>query len=542
VPEKTAAFANAVAQAYIDDYTENKSEVASKTVQFIDDRLNDIGEKLKQSEIALETYRTENNIINTTQETDAGIKELSQLKIQLAGLDMKEASLDNLYSYVISKRNFEEVAPNFEAFGDPLFTEMMKGLKQYTQERRELLNKYTPEHEKILLIDAKINDNIKYIKESIRNAKNDIAIKRSELFSAYDEANHRFDSLPSQEKDMVVLEREFQLNQKVYQFLVEKRTEASIAQAATISFHRIIKLAEIPVGPISPKPTMMRIIAGFLGLMIGLAIVYTRRAMRGKIEDKETVEKHSTLPIAGIIKQNTSAAEAREENFYTLSTNLILLNQIKRGTAITITSTIEKEGKTYAAINLAWALSQMGWKVLLCDMNSKQSAFDSYFDSLPANGMVNHIVSHEPIFNCCTEVNRDLFVAPIGTMYTSSSHMFSHQQLGEKIASLKRNFDIVIFDAAATSYTIDAVALMKHADLNLYIVRANLTPQHMVQHADMLKEEYQLSNLMLLINGMHQATNYSGHFTGSLYGYHKQAQNWRLRIKHYVQSYYKRAA
>lgn len=541
VAEKTATFVNALAAAYIQDFVDSKSEAAGKTLNFIDKRLDEVGRQLRESEIALEQFKLANNVINTTQETETGLKKMSELQIQLANLDMQEAALDQLNTQVSTSTDFNNAAPSFGAIGDPLFTEMIKNLKTFSQEKRELLTKYTPENEKVKLVDQKIADIIHYTKESISNAKKNIEVKRKELAGAVETASHEFDGLPTKEKEMVVLDRTFQLNQKIYQFLIEKRTEAAIAEAATISFHRILQHAEIPLKPISPNRTMMIIVAAFVGLMLGLAFVYMRRFVRSKVEDKESIEKMTLLPVTGIIKHHQKNSEQCDENFRTLATNLQLLGHVSKGTLITVTSTIEREGKTYTAIHLAKALSNCGWKVLLVDFNLKHTAFAREFKNLSPKGIADFVLRNESITNCTVETHlENLSVMGCGEKSNGGQSLFSDRNLHNKLNELKNHYDVVIADCAATSYTIDALPVMKSADLNLYVIRSGVTPTHMLQHADILKEEYQLPNMHLLLNGMHHATNYSGHFTGSLYGYHNQARSRMVRMRHYLHYYLKK--
>lgn len=539
VPAKAADFSNALATAYINDYVESKSEAAAKTVQFIDDRLDKIGKELRESELRLEEYRLKNKIINTSQETETGLRQLSQLKVQQTNLDMEEAALNQLDDYVRTKKDFSDAGPAFDAISDPLFTEMVKNLKSYQQERRELLTRYTQDNDKVKLVDGKINDVVRYTQEAIRNARLSINMKRKELDATVQEADHEFDNLPTKEKNMIVLERNFQLNQKVYQFLLEKRTEASIAEAATISFHRIIQYASVPTTPVYPRRGFLLILAGFTGLLGGLAFIYLRRYVRGKIEDKDTIEKYTTSPVAGVIRQfEGKAGDVAASGFSNLSTSLHLQGLVKEKQFITVTSTIQGEGKSFIAENLAKALAQSGWSVALCDLNLLGSAMHTSFSVKIVPGMSDYLkgdASIEDILQPSGEKN--LWVAGTGKPISDSARLFSDPRLKEKMDLFFNHVDIVIFDTPATALAIDSIALMKISGLNLYVVRSEFTPVHMLTYSDMLKEEYAIGHVRIVLNGLHRATNYNGDFTGSQFSYSQKATGISGRFVHYFKHY-----
>ena len=80
---------------------------------------------------------------------------------------MQETGLNQLAEAVGNRKDMNTIGPAFESFQDPLFTEMIKNLKSYQQERRELLTRYTRDHEKVKLVEEKIDDVNSYLREAI---------------------------------------------------------------------------------------------------------------------------------------------------------------------------------------------------------------------------------------------------------------------------------------------------------------------------------------------------------------------------------------
>lgn len=517
VPEKTAAFVNTLGQTYIEDYIESRTGAAAKTVDFIDRQLGIIAEKLKDSETQLEKYRLKHNIINTQQETETDLRKIAQLKIQLANLEMNEAALDSLQNYISQKDiQFVELAPNFEAFNDLLSTELIKKIKTYQDEKKDLLLKYTLDDEKVKVIDEKINDVANYIRESIKNTHKNIGIKRKEMETTIDQANKFFEGLPTKEKHFIVLQREFQLNQKIFNFLTEKRTEAAIAKAVTISFHRIIQQAYIPLKPISPKKTLMLIVSALLGLIIGTTLVYAKEFVGGKIRTRDQLEKVISTPVAGIIKNYNRRAENIADDFLSLITNLKLLNGIKKHQSILFTSTIAKEGKSFAALNIARAFADLEWSVVLIDLNFRNSMNKEFLELQNKNGIAEVVLQQCSIKDAIyKDKQTNVNLIPVGISVMHPAKLVNDNQLPQVLNELKNSFDLVIIDSPGTADVPESIKLMELCDQVYYIIKANYTRSQFLMNADLITKEYGIKNINILLNNVAQAVNFNGRYSES---------------------------
>ena len=531
VPQKAADFSNALAQAYVRDYVESKTEAASKTVQFIDERLDRIGKELRASEQRLESFRLRNRIVNTRQETETGLRKLSDLQVQLTNLDMQETGLNQLAEAVGNRKDMNTIGPAFESFQDPLFTEMIKNLKSYQQERRELLTRYTRDHEKVKLVEEKIDDVNSYLREAISNARKNIGLRRNELTTAVEEADHAFDDLPTKEKNMVNLERDFQLNQKVYQFLLEKRTEASIAEAATISFHRVIQNAPVPASPVFPRRGFLIALAAMTGFLASFTFLYARRYFRGVLEDKSTVERLSGIPVAGILhEQNDSRAIGRD--FSTLAGQLTLTGALKFPSLVCVTSSLREEGKTYTAAGLAAAFTRSGRRVLLVDLDLRSEVVGE--SPLGISEVIERGLDPAGLW---TQQADGYNLLAAGSRAEDPVALMQRPELPGLFEKLKRQFDLVIVDTPATAYVLDAVPVLKQADLCLYLLRAGQTPVHQVPFAEQLSVTYDLQNVRFILNGMPPVVNYSGDFTGSRFRYGVRLESRFAKLRHYLRAY-----
>lgn len=500
VPEKAALFVNTLMEAYIEDGVRFKTSAAKNTVRFIENQLEEVSSKLVQSEQELETYRLLHKVTNTRMEVETGLKKVAEMKIQLSNIEMTEASLDSIDSYVNENNpeDFLNKAPNYEGYGGLLYTELIKRLKTLQSDKKDLLLKYTPENEYIKGIDQKMQDVTLYIRQNISNARKSMHIQRDKIAKDIQEAEKDFLNVPTKEKDMVILERNFQLNQAIYNFLMEKRTEASIAQAATMSFHRVIQKADIPNDPVSPKKTFTILVFGFLGLLCGIVVVYAYDAISARIKYKDQLEKVSTCPVLGDIRHEYKKGDALPD-FYALCTKLLAKSSAPQ--SIVVASGIDGEGKTFVVENLALAFAQMGIKTLLIGSDLRDHSLAMHFNKESYTGLVEYILEDKEASECIYPTRyTQLDILPNGNAPHLPEAIFAHFTFDNKAKALKEKYHIIVWDSPSFDTALDALGAMRNADHVLYVFRAHFSKTKLASEPDLLKSEYGFEHIKLLLN------------------------------------------
>jgi uncharacterized protein involved in exopolysaccharide biosynthesis len=532
VPEKASEVANTIAKTYIENYIDLRTNAADKTGSFIEDRLDFVSEKLRKSERDLEVYRSNNKIVNLSQQTETGLRETSQVRVQYNNIVMQETALDSLNQYINQGNpNFLELAPQV-AFGDLLFTELIKKMKTFQGERRELLMKYTTENEKVKVVEAKIEDLIVYLKESIKKTKQDMVIRRKELRLFLNKLENQFDQLPSNEKQMVILEREFRLNQEMYNFLTQKRLEASIVKAATISFHQILEYGTPNYTAISPNKKLILFVSGLLGILLSLAFIYLREFLSGKINSRGQLEKLTSLPIIGVIPKiyPQRGIYIDSNKFLGLVSEFEVRQYLDKGCTFLIGSSLPGEGKSYVAQHLAQAFQLKGKSVCLLDFNAFNPEFTSnektcWLEDLKAGKALDK--------SSIIKGENGIDILP----HSADISTLDRTAIKALIKQLKANYEILIFDSAATVLGNESLLLYALVDHVIYLYRSGFTGIKYAQQAEMLSEEYGWRNIHLLLNAVHPATNFSGYYTGSRYSYEYNKGNLLAKIKHYFKIY-----
>ncbi|HNP22880.1 MAG TPA: GNVR domain-containing protein [Panacibacter sp.] len=469
VPQKSADIVNQISEAYINDYISEKYKTADTTVDFLNKELHNYNTKLASSENEIEDYKHKEGIVDIPQEIDATLKKVGDLKKQLANVKMSLASIDSLNNYVQrGKDNFLDLAPNFEAYNDLLSTEIVKKMKTLQSEKRDLLLKYTPENEKVQVVDQKLKDMDDYLLEGIKNSKADLQIKYDELDLAIKNAESAFASMPSKQKNMVILDRNFGLNEDIYKFLHEKRTDAEITRAANISFHRILAAGEVPTTPVSPNVTLLKAVAGFLGFLGGIFLIYLVHFIKGRVNDLNSIQRSSDTPVLAAIPF-LSKEKGRELFFDKTAIEIEIKKWLSPGSVIVCSSFDKNEGKRFVAVSLAKSIENLGKKVLLVDVDS------TIGEAIP------------------NEVN--MVSLPASGLKWKQPDVWKNL-----VSKWKEDNEVIVIKNAPLKKESSSMLAMASGTLNLFLLDSRNTRKSRIEEADLLKEDLQIPNMQFLLN------------------------------------------
>lgn len=473
-PVKAAHFANKLAEVYIQDYIDTKYRSANMTVDFLNNQINHVSDKLTGAENNIQSYRETEGITNITQETETDLRKISQMKIQLTNLKMSLQAIAELDRYVQhGKDKFLDLAPNFEAFTDLLSTEMIKKIKALQAEKRDLLLVYTPEDERVKVVDQKLDDVTSYLTESIRNTRINLEIKYSNLDHDIQNAEKVFVSVPEKEKEMNILNRDFQIYQQSYNFLNEKKIEAEIARAAKMSLHRIITPAEIAEKPVAPNRAIIKIVAVMLGMFGSVFFIFLVHMLKARVNGKHTIETNSLIPIATATPKLPNQA-AVTSHFLREAARLEVKGLLNDHSVVAVTGFNKMEGSAFTAHNLAKTLASQGRNILLLDVENTLE-----------------LATGTP-----TQLEENLHVA---NLVNPAFERYTKAKMAAMLDEFKANYDLVLlFNAQLESQK--TLLLMCLADVNLFVLDARLTPAKRIAEVDLLKSEYNLEHFYFVLN------------------------------------------
>jgi uncharacterized protein involved in exopolysaccharide biosynthesis/Mrp family chromosome partitioning ATPase len=283
-PAKAARIANAIAQAYLAEQTEVRSDAASQVSQSLTARLKELQDRVRDSENKVEAYKASHNIAGANGEL-LGDQQLSNLNGQLGAVRARVAETKARLDQIESIQQSRAASGAFpEAVQSPTISALRT---QYAElMRRDAEQKATlgERHPAVIELEAEverlqktIDDEVHRIAQSARSEYESAKTDEELLSRNVDALKGTTTSTNESLVGLRDLERDVQANRSVYEaFLVRARESGEQAQIDTKNI-RVISKADLPLHRSSPPPNLIIAVAAMmLGAACGTGIVIMR--------------------------------------------------------------------------------------------------------------------------------------------------------------------------------------------------------------------------------------------------------------------------
>ena len=534
-------FINQLLEMYNRNTNNDKNEIAQKTAEFIDERINIISKELGSTEANLENFKRNAGITDLTSEAQIALTGNAEYEKKRVENRTQISLIEDLRKYI--RGNEYEVLPGNIGLQDPGLVATIERYNEMLVERKRLLRTSTENNPTIINLDTSIRAMKSNAQATLDGSLKGLLITKADLEREASRFSRRISDAPGQERQFVSIARQQEIKAGLYLMLLQKREENAIALAATANNAKIIDEAIADDIPVSPKRRMIYLIALVLGVGIPVGIIYLIGLTKFKLEGRADVEKLTTIPIVGDIpltdekneKDGSIAVFENQNNlmsetFRNIRTNLQFMLQNDKK-VILVTSTVSGEGKSFISANLAISLSLLGKKVVIVGLDIRKPGLNKVFRlSTKEKGITLYLANPETDLMSLvqpSDINQNLYILPGGTVPPNPTELLARDGLDKAIEILKKSFDYVILDTAPVGMVTDTLLIGRVADLSVYVCRADYT--HKVEYTliNELAEEKKLPNLCTVINGVDLKRRKYGYYYGygkygKYYGYDKR--------------------
>lgn len=534
-------FINQLLEMYNRNTNNDKNEIAQKTAEFIDERINIISKELGSTEANLENFKRNAGITDLTSEAQIALTGNAEYEKKRVENRTQISLIEDLRKYI--RGNEYEVLPGNIGLQDPGLVATIERYNEMLVERKRLLRTSTENNPTIINLDTSIRAMKSNVQATLDGSLKGLLITKADLEREASRFSRRISDAPGQERQFVSIARQQEIKAGLYLMLLQKREENAIALAATANNAKIIDEAIADDIPVSPKRRMIYLIALVLGIGIPVGIIYLIGLTKFKLEGRADVEKLTTIPIVGDIpltdgkneKDGSIAVFENQNNlmsetFRNIRTNLQFMLQNDKK-VILVTSTVSGEGKSFISANLAISLSLLGKKVVIVGLDIRKPGLNKVFRlSTKEKGITLYLANPETDLMSLvqpSDINQNLYILPGGTVPPNPTELLARDGLDKAIEILKKSFDYVVLDTAPVGMVTDTLLIGRVADLSVYVCRADYT--HKVEYTliNELAEEKKLPNLCTVINGVDLKRRKYGYYYGygkygKYYGYGKR--------------------
>ncbi len=530
LPKRANDYINMLSQSFIDISIKAKNEQNNKILSFINKQLKKIKTTLQNSEEKLETYKKENKIIEPTVQAKKYIEKLSELEIQLSENNLKNKLVSNLLHFTRKNQNLDAIAPSLMELNDKPTLQLITSLQSLQIKQANLQTELTNEHPQLITVSKQIHHIRNKILYNLKNLKSLILQKDRSLKNEKTSYEVKIATLPKEEKNIVNINRDYQVSATMYNYLLKKKTESELLIVSTLSDYKVIDKAYTDIKPIKPKKALLMFAAPFIGLILGIIIATILQALNTKISSHSELESLTDLPILGLIPELNKKHIKVEvyndlysrftESYRSLRSNLPNKIFNENGKIILVTSTIANEGKTTVTSNLASIFQMAGHKTIILSLDLRKPTLHNYFDLSNEKGISSYLIGKDSIQDIIFATKyTDLHIITSGPIPNNPSELILSDKLTELLSLLKTRYDYIFIDSAPIGLVSDNIPLMKLADKNLLVLRENYAEESFLVSLDNMIQKNQLQNIGLVLNRSKSKTKLYGYGYG--YGYGK---------------------
>ncbi len=524
--KKDIDFLNKLATIFINYNLVKKNKEANRTIDFIDKQLVGITDSLAITEGNLQRFRSKKMVMNLSAQGQVIIDQAMKLENEKARLAIESDYYKYLSEY-LSKDNIGEVpiAPATMGITDPGLANLVTDLALLqSQYYSKSLGDKNPMQGQLA---QKLKNTKDALKETLNGVKraNELAI--SENQDQIQAVNSKASALPVTERQLLGIERQFKLNDVLYTFLLEKKSEAQIQKASNTSDNEIIDPPRPASEPVSPKTRLNYLIAILAGFGFPLLWIILSDLLNFKLRDEEDILRITNMPVAGHLLHSRfrspfvvfeESHSYLAESFRYLRSSLHFFTREIKSPVILVSSSMPDEGKTFTSINLASAYSLMGKKTILVGYDLRRPGIYQDFGISNDQGVSTWLTGRDTIDEVIKATTyENLSIIPAGPVPPNPSELISSSKTDELINLLKKRYEYIIIDTPPIGSVSDTFYLASLADTCLIIVRMNKTLKSLIERTINELKFRGIKNSCIVINDIGSEIN--GYGYNGKYGY-----------------------
>lgn len=523
-PSYAAGFANALAQEYVRQDAANRSRAGREAAEYLDTQLREARIRLRSSDDALQAYAARTGLVFTSERQSLSEEKLRQLQDGLSRAQTEAAEKQSRHE--IAEATPVEALP--DVLADNSLRDYQAKLTDLRRQKAESSVHFTPEFPKIRQLEAQIATleaagarTREAILKRIGTEHQDARRRESLLREIYDRQAQQVRQDAERSVQYNILKREVETHRQIYDGLLQRHREASIAATVRTTGVRIVDPAAPPPRPYKPS-LALHLMAGLLGgLSLGAALVILLESGDRTIQLPGDSAAWLSSPELGFVpttgRENSgrrggirvrvvlgaksgarAAAKSKPEpvelaawqpgtsrtatSFRAVRTSILFSGGNGACPRIlAITSASAAEGKTTVAANLAVALAGIRRRVLLIDADIRKPRLHQVFGLSNAYGLTDllggdlgasaeglkYVVQQTPV--------PGLAVLTSGPECADATDLLNSGFLPGVLHQALESYDVVLLDTPPVLELPDARIVGRMAEAVVLVIRAGRT-------------------------------------------------------------------
>lgn len=512
VVEKGQVFLNKLMETYIDFELDKQQQKGRRTIDFIDKQIGTVSDTLQKVESNMKQFRgVSGGMMNAASTSEALFQERSRLEDERSLILRRRNYCASVLEKIRSSSDLRNVpAPSSSGIDDPVLNNLVIEITRLAADLAALNLSTGPRNNPtVVAMERKVKNLTASLAQTAESLVEQADISLADVNARLGRTNFQYSQIPENERQLVNIERKFNLSDNLYNYLMEKRAEAGIAIASDQVDKSVVDSARMRgFKAVSPKKSTVLGGALLLGLLIPLGFILVRDLVRDRIDDVDELKRVSRIPVLAVIpaskRKRVLADEPKSllaESFRTVRVNLQYLNANNARQVIGFTSSSSGEGKTFCAVNLATVMAQAGKKTLLIDADMRRPNVGRMLEMPDGPGLSTWLIGETPLDRLIQSTDiAGLDVITAGPIPPNPLDLAESPRMAEMIESLRSRYDHIVIDASPLGLVSEYVLLMQLVDVTLYVVREGKTGRSALRMINEMVSEGKAQNVDLLLN------------------------------------------
>lgn len=529
VPSRAEDILNTIVTVYNESWVKDKNLLAISTSDFINERIKVIERELGTVDKDISSFKSSNNM------ADAGIAATQDIA-QTIGSETSIRQYTNELYMVRYIRNYmaqsnDKLLPTGLGLSSASLNSQIDNYNTKLLQRDNIA-RHSSDASPLVV---EINNEIAALHAAVLSGLDNEKVRLEQLIQAEQRNQNKYagriSKAPTLERDLRSIERQQEVKEELYLYLLQKREENELTQAFAAYNTRIVGTPYGGLAPVAPKTGSILMLALLLGLFLPLNIIYLKTVLNTVVRGRKDLESLVT-PFVGEIprsrsKQTPAGSEGGlavransrtiiNEAFRVVRSNLEFMLDNGQKKVVMVTSFNPGSGKTFVSANLAASMAVKGKRVVAIDLDMRHASLSSYINK-PKQGLSNYlagVIGECPVLEHPGQEN--LSIIPVGAIPPNPTELLYSDRLKALIDRLRADYDLIFLDCPPVEMLADTSIVTQYADMTVFVVRAGVLERDMLPVIDKYYEEHKLPNMSVLLNGTEK---FNGHY-GYHYGYY----------------------
>ncbi len=530
---------NTLIDIYNQDAIRDKNMVSVNTANFIDERLAIIEDELSLVDSEIEEYKKQHRLTDLTSESSVFLHNSDRLDNEGLSLENQLNMIEYMKDYLQRNSKSSEMIPASIGIQDNGVQAQILAYNELVSKKNKLLANSSERNPLIQDMNATLKSQRNAVIRAIDNLQTSLKLQTMNMKSKEQETFDKITDLPTQQKQIVSIERQQKIKEELYLYLLNKKEENELQKTIAESNCKIVDVADGPLSPVAPNKIQVILICLLAGISVPSLWLYIKSLLNTKVCTKEDIKNKVSIPFLGEvpfdrgynpIKSFVSKEDGHEiinESLRIIRENLNFMNNHDRqkGKVIQFISFNPGAGKTFIAMNLATSMALSNLKVIVLDLDLRRASLTQRLNidknksglSFYLNG---EITIMELLIHTVTIDGTSFDVIPSGVIPPNPAELLKEKRLEELIGSLKEKYDYIMFDNPPYGMVVDAFVCSRLADYSVYIIRSGMFDRRLFPDLQELYDSKKIKQLSIILNAV---------------DYRELSYNYRSRYGYYYQ-------